>query len=100
MLRRIFKWILATLAILVGLTLAVVLILWPPAPLTAERRDIVLRGVTVVNPGVSRHANQRVVIRGSSIESIANDTGEPPGLPLNMSHTSSAAPSTDTQKES
>ena len=55
MLRRILKWILVSLGILVVFALAIVLILWPPEPLTAERGDVVLRGVTVVNPCIWPH---------------------------------------------
>lgn len=76
MLKRAVRWLLVVIALLGALIAVVVLTLRPPAPLVVAQQDIVLSGVTVVNPGVDRHAGQRVAIHGSAIEAIIDDTPE------------------------
>lgn len=73
MLRRFSRWVLVALAVVVGVVTAVLFTLRPPPPLIAERQDIILAGVTVVNPGVGRREGQRIAIRGSTIDAISPD---------------------------
>jgi cytosine/adenosine deaminase-related metal-dependent hydrolase len=80
-LRRIIRWSLIAMGVLMALAAVVLLTLRPPAPLIAERRDLTLPGVTVVNPGLGRRRAQRLAIHGSIIASISDDAGAPdPGF--------------------
>jgi amidohydrolase family protein len=75
---RVLKWVGLAVAIIGALLVVVLAVLWPPAPLTSPQEDMVLSGVTIVNPGIGRRVDQRVTIHGSLIESIAGDN---PGAP-------------------
>lgn len=76
--RRIALWLAIGLAVPLSLVAVVVLALWPPEPLVAERRDLTLSGVTVVNPGAGRRQGQRISIREAGIESVMDDAGDAP----------------------
>ena len=62
---------LVALAVLVAaLGAALYLVIRPPAPLPLPERGATLDGVTLVEPGLGRHENRRLVVGGSAIERI------------------------------
>ncbi len=68
---RTILWILLLVVVLVAASVGVVWrSLTPPAPLAMPERGAVLEGVTVINPGVDRRENARVVIQDDRIVSI------------------------------
>ncbi len=75
---RIVKWLAGAGALLAAALVALLILLWPPAPLVVSQSDFSLAGLTIINPGVSRKSNQRIRIHAGRIESIADDS---PGRP-------------------
>ncbi|MEQ8325643.1 amidohydrolase family protein [Parvibaculum sp.] len=75
--KMLLKW---TGGILAGIAAAVLLLWWavlPPRLNAVAQQDLILSGVTVVNPGTKRLTGQTIVIRQGRIEAIrpiaAND---------------------------
>jgi len=75
---RIVRWLVGAGALLAGAVVAILILLWPPAPLVVPQQDLAIVGVTIVNPGASRKSNQRIRIHAGRITSITTDL---PGLP-------------------
>src|SRR5438046_1958684 len=72
--RRVVKFVLRTLlaliAVVVAAVIALAIVLRPPASLVVPHQGVSLSGVTVINPGIDRRANQSIVVEGSSIKAI------------------------------
>ena len=76
MLRRIIIAFVAFFVVLGILAVVAAIKLRPPAPLrTLQQQNLVLSGVTLVNPGLTRAAGQTIIIRGSRITAV---TSQPP----------------------
>lgn len=76
---RLVKWLAGAGVLLAGAVAALVILLWPPAPLVVPQRDFALAGVTIVNPGRGRKPNQRIQIHAGRIKSITDDSPALPG---------------------
>jgi imidazolonepropionase-like amidohydrolase len=67
------------LAVLIGLVAAAAVavwwIVWPPAPLPLPERGALLDGVTLIEPGVARRPDMRLVIEGEQIASVGPAAG-------------------------
>jgi imidazolonepropionase-like amidohydrolase len=74
----VLKCVLVLAAAAVALVIALSIVLRPPKALTVPPQGIVLSGVTVINPGLDRRANQTIIVEGSTIKTIA-DGGSPNG---------------------
>ena len=61
----------ALIAVAIALTVAVGIALRQPTPLTVPPQGVALAGVTVVNPGLDRRADQVIVVEGPTIKTIA-----------------------------
>ena len=75
---RLARWLGGAAALLAGAVIALVILLWPPAPLVVHQQDFALAGVTIVNPGRGRKSNQRIQIHAGRIKSVSDDS---PALP-------------------
>jgi hypothetical protein len=76
---KIVQWVLGVAAILVMIALAVVYALQPPNLTPPAISDHIISGVTVVNPGVGRAANQTIIIEDGRIAEIRPVApGDPP----------------------
>jgi hypothetical protein len=78
---RIVQWLVGAGALLAGAVVAVLIVLWPPAPLVVPQQDFALVGVTIVNPGRGRKPNQRIQIHAGRIKSITDDSPVLPDSP-------------------
>src|SRR6266852_363156 len=75
------KLVLALVALAVVALIALFIVVRPPEPLAVPAQGITLSGVTVINPGIGRHAQQTVVVEGAGIKSIANSASADSGGP-------------------
>jgi hypothetical protein len=75
------KLVLALVAVAVVALIALFIVLRPPEPLGVPAQGIKLSGVTVINPGIGRHAQQTVVVEGAGIKSVANSASADSGGP-------------------
>jgi len=76
--RTALRTVLGLIVVVALLAGWVVLSLRPPAPLAVPERGATLLGVTVINPGVDRRPNQRVLIDGGTI-ALVDDEGSDGG---------------------
>jgi cytosine/adenosine deaminase-related metal-dependent hydrolase len=67
-------------AVVIALAVAVGIALRQPTPLTVPMQGVALTGVTVVNPGLDRRADQVIAVEGPTIKTIA-DIGSPGAPP-------------------
>jgi imidazolonepropionase-like amidohydrolase len=78
--KRIFLFVLKCLGaltvVVIAFAVAVGIALRQPTPLTVPPQGVALAGVTVVNPGLDRRADQVIAIEGPTIKTIA-DVGSP-----------------------
>ena len=65
----------AIVAVLVALIVAFLVIMRPAKPLAVPGQGVTLSGVTVINPGIDRRANQTVIVEGGTIKSIGAASG-------------------------
>jgi hypothetical protein len=71
----------ATALVLVACGSALALGLNPPGINVPAQKDVVISGVTVLNPGVSRTENQTIVVRGGKIVEVrARAANDPPPI--------------------
>jgi hypothetical protein len=62
----VLKCLAASTAVVIALAVAVGISLRQPTPLTVPPQGVALAGVTVVNPGLERRADQLIVVEGST----------------------------------
>jgi len=72
----VLKCLGALTAVVIALAVAIGIALRQPTPLTVPPQGVALAGVTVVNPGRDRRADQIVAVEGPTIKTIA-DVGSP-----------------------
>jgi hypothetical protein len=61
----------ALTAVVIAVAVAVGIALRQPTPLTVPLQGVALAGVTVVNPGLDRRADQVIAVEGPTIKTIA-----------------------------
>jgi imidazolonepropionase-like amidohydrolase len=78
--RRAFRIIrnivIAIVAIVVVVVGAIVVALWPAPPLSVPPQGVRVAGVTVINPGQDRRANQTIVVSGGAIGAISDSSSD------------------------
>lgn len=70
--RRLIKLLVFGTLVVVVLIVGMAIALLPPAALKVPSQGLVLRAVTVVNPGLDRRLQQTLTVRGEHIESIVD----------------------------
>src|SRR5258708_4696833 len=68
----ILKIGLALFAILVLAVVALLVVLRPPAQLKVPPQGVTLSGLTIINPGAERRANQKILVEGGTIKEIGD----------------------------